>query len=524
MLMNTYSYSTNNNHKKQRTSRKIFFLFFVIVIVLAVWWVVANNKTPKTLIVDSSKPTYSDRLSPTEIQLLESKIKNDLSGPIDVTTTTIKNDDDLVVDVYVPVTAFKSAKQNISLSDFTETSFYFLRGTTDTIKDQIATTLGSRATTNTVDSLDDIDQTMIVFVPITKLTHTVKLLALDGMYYLDTLNSGAIFRTVKGSGLTAALQNVVFELPQKDTILTINQTGVTALTRVMTQKLNNVGDAHYFSKNIGSFLASTDITHVSNEVSFMKDCPYSHTAFCSDYRFIETLKSSGVDVVELTGNHNNDLGSQNNTDTINLYHSLGWGTFGGGLNMDEARKPYEIDKKSTKIAMIGYNYADAPASGAIAGTSKAGANPYNAERLKSDISAAKDKGMFVIVDVQFWECYAYPDGYIEFPECDLPIGQQESVFTSIIDAGADMVVGTQAHQPQTYELYKGKSIYYGLGNLYFDQSYWPGTERGIVLTHYFSRGTLLQTKLTPTVYHEELQTRTMSTEEQEAFLSRFSNL
>lgn len=85
-------------------------------------------------------------------------------------------------------------------------------------------------------------------------------------------------------------------------------------------------------------MSDADLTHVSNEVSFRDDCSYSNTAFCSDPRFIETLKDSGVDLVELTGNHNNDVGSQYNTNTINLYRSLGWNVFGGGLNTEDAAK------------------------------------------------------------------------------------------------------------------------------------------------------------------------------------------
>ena len=125
--------------------------------------------------------------------------------------------------------------------------------------------------------------------------------------------------------------------------------------------------------------------------------------------------------------------------------------------------------------------------------------------------------------MQYWECYAYPDGYIEFPECDIPIGEQEAVFKQIADLGADMVVGTQAHQPQTYEIYNGKPIYYGLGNLYFDQTSWPGTERGIILTHYFAKGELLQTKLSPTIYGDALQTELASETQAEYLLNRLEN-
>ena len=89
-----------------------------------------------------------------------------------------------------------------------------------------------------------------------------------------------------------------------------------------------------------------------------------------------------------------------------------------------------------------------------------------------------------------------------------------------VDMGADIILGTQAHQPQTFEIYKGKFIYYGTGNLFFDQTYWPGTERSIVFSHYFYNGKLLQTRLSPTVYDLSYQPHLMDTTDAEQFIAR----
>jgi poly-gamma-glutamate synthesis protein (capsule biosynthesis protein) len=299
-------------------------------------------------------------------------------------------------------------------------------------------------------------------------------------------------------------------------------TGVTALTRVMITKLNAVGDPLYFSELIGDFLSDADITHVSNEVSFKEGCSVNYSIFCSPPEMIEVLKASGVDLVELTGNHNNDVGSQYNIDTINLYRSLGWNVVGGGRNTEDAAKPYIADQKGSKLAFLAYNYPDSPNGNPIAGPTTAGANGFDFDRIKTDIESAKLQASNVIVSVQFWECYAYPDGYIEFPECYNPIPNQKEVFRELIDLGADMVVGSSAHQPQTYEIYNDKPIYYGLGNLYFDQTQWPGTERGLVLTNYYTSGQLLQTKISPTVFDTALQTRLMTNTEAEDLLQKLN--
>lgn len=429
-----------------------------------------------------------------------------------------------IIDVYVPVTNWNASRQTITKTELKSTAPLIWHEADQPVRVSIATSLDIASDSmSELSELSALDEQQIALIPIGKLDSSVKLLSLDDDYYLDSFQSGGIFRMLQLEGGNAdELSAVTFsDIPTKDTTLSYMQTGVTALTRVMMRKLSEVGgNPLYFSEKIGDFLSSADITHVSNEVSFKDNCQFSMTSFCSDPRFIETLKDSGVDVVELTGNHNNDQGRDLNTNTINLYRSLGWQTVGGGLNADDASTYYIADTKGSKVAQLAYNYPDSPTGGAIATKDAAGANSFDFDRIAADIKKAKTEANFVIVNVQYWECYSYPDGYVEYPQCDVPTGKQEPDFKKLVDLGADMVVGSSAHQPQYYEVYNGKPIYYGLGNLYFDQTQWPGTERGIILTHYFSGGKLLQTKLSPTRYDKALQTALMPNQEAESFLAR----
>ena len=128
----------------------------------------------------------------------------------------------------------------------------------------------------------------------------------------------------------------------------------------------------------------------------------------------------------------------------------------------------------------------------------------------------------MIVDVQYYECSAYASEY-EDPICDYADsapGDQIGFFRHLIDLGADVVVGTSAHQPQTYELYGDGVIYYGLGNLFFDQYRWPGTTRSLILVHHFYKNRLLQTEVLPTVYDADFQTQLMDDETRAWYLTR----
>lgn len=511
----------------QKTTRRKYLILVGVVIVLGAglfaYTQFFSKNTPQE---SASKLEFDNSVAPSEQERIKTAITNQsitYSGSVTASATSSLDlpEKSVLLEAYVPVTGKYSVRQSTEAESLRNTAILLPPELDQTIRDSLASTLNTKVEPLN-GSLDQIAEDSVAFIPASQLSPSVKLLAFNGKYYLDDFNHGAVFRNVSFGGLDAGrLSSINLGDANKESVLTVNQTGVTALTRKMMPKLSQVGDPTFFSKEIGPFLAGADITHVSNEVSFQNGCQYHAMLFCSPPEFIETLKHSGVDVVEITGNHNNDVGRQHNTETINLYHQLGWATVGGGLNAAESTKPYTANKKDSQIAILAYNYPDSPNGGAIASESGAGANRFDFDRIKSDIESAKSQGaQSVIVDVQFWECYAYPDGYVEYPTCDQPIPNQKEVFRKIVDLGADMVVGTSAHQPQTYEFYNGKPIYYGLGNLFFDQTQWPGTERGIILTHYYHKGKLLQTKLTPTVYDKNFQVRIMDEEEANYQLER----
>jgi hypothetical protein len=365
------------------------------------------------------------------------------------------------------------------------------------------------------------------FIEINDLDHTKKLLSLSGHYYLTEFDKGAVYRVLKFTSEKyneeiAPLIGDTFAktYPRKETTLTFAQTGVTALSRGMNAKLYQVGDASYFAENIGEYLSSFDLTHTSNESSFTDYASASN--ICSDKRFIDTLTAIGLDIVELTGNHNVDCGAVAAEETVDTYIEKGIRMVGGGKNASEAAVPLQIDEKETKITMLAFNEST---GGATYGE-RPGANQYYEEVAAEQIREAKERGDFVIVDIQYYECSAYASEY-EDPICDRAdsaAGDQVGFFRHLIDLGADVVVGTSAHQPQTYELYGNGAIYYGLGNLFFDQVWWPGTTRSLILEHYFYNGKLLQTRITPTVYDNSMQTRLLDEETTKWFLERLQSV
>lgn len=480
-----------------------FLFLFIIVAILAFFGIQYLTKTGIFKIW--GVVTYDENLRKDEIEFLDETFK-DVRLEDDVKISAVEKteatelENSILYEVYVPVADFYDSRSKITTAELEKLEL----------------------------KQSDSDETYLL--KISDLDSSVKLLAVDENYYLDTFSSGAIFRyLVFGSknpeeSLTVVKEKFEKTFPKKDEVLSFAQTGVTALTRAMYTKLKQVGNAAYFAANIKDFLSSKDLTHISNEASFTNLASGSN--ICAAWSMFDAIAAIGTDIVELTGNHNNDCGTNTNLETIAFYKEKGLKMVGGGENATEAAKPLEISEKGTNITMLAYNYS----TGGYTTGNKPGANLYSEEKAKKDIAAAKERGDFVIVDFQYFECYCYPDEGQEMPRCDKTIASteygeypnQKELFRRLIDLGADVVVGTSAHQPQTYEKYNDGEIYYGLGNLFFDQTYWPGTTRGIILTHYFLDGKLLQTRFSPTVYGKALQVELMSEEDSQWLINRLN--
>ena len=472
-----------------------FFLFKLVIFS----GVLANfGKEPgKVVFADDVPDSEAEELAP-----LFSELKLSKDVVISYTLSDTTKSSGFLTEIFVPTTDFYDTKNRISEAEF-------------------ATLLTSG------------DESVI---SIEKLGSERKLLAVGEKYFLDDFSSGAEFKYLDVDGEIAEdVQKVIDaltpkfgvkakELPNKTNTLSFVQTGVTALARRMNEKLNEVGDATYFSAGLRDYFKQFDLVHTSNESSFSELATSEN--ICSDPRFLDTFLDLSLDIVELTGNHNVDCGATAAITTVQKLRENGILYFGGGENLEDARKPLRLTPETTQVdgvnvTLLGYNEST---GGATSGETP-GANPFDENDAREKIGEAKAAGDLVIVDIQYYECseYASVAEDITCDYADSSAGDQTGRFRGLIEMGADVVVGTSAHQTQTYERYRDGEIYYGLGNLLFDQSWWPGTTRSLGLIHYFWNGKLVQTRRFGTVYDDALQTRLMNEEEEINFIGRLNN-
>jgi poly-gamma-glutamate synthesis protein (capsule biosynthesis protein) len=86
-----------------------------------------------------------------------------------------------------------------------------------------------------------------------------------------------------------------------------------------------------------------------------------------------------------------------------------------------------------------------------------------------------------------------------------PFQNQQRLARQIIDAGADMIIGNHAHYAAAVEVYKGKPIWYALGNFVFDQTWSEPTMEGISLELTFQGAELQQIRMRPHIILDKAQ-------------------
>ncbi len=292
-------------------------------------------------------------------------------------------------------------------------------------------------------------------------------------------------------------------------------TGVTALARGKTigRRMDELG-VLYPAEKIVEVLRDADITHISNEICFVEGCSSENKfpLLCSSPEYIELLRYVDTDVIELTGNHMNDYGPQWMLYTLEMYDKEGWPYFGGGRNLEEAYLPAIFEVNGNKIAFLGVNAYGLANPNEWAREDSPGAarlNIWNEEDKEKDfkkvegiIKELKSEGYIVIFTFQYQETESYN-----------PTESQIRDFERIIDAGADIVSGSQSHWPMGVEIRGNGFINYGLGNLFYNMRNILGLKQGIIAKHIFYEGRHINTIMITTMLENLSQPRLTTAEE-----------
>jgi poly-gamma-glutamate synthesis protein (capsule biosynthesis protein) len=207
--------------------------------------------------------------------------------------------------------------------------------------------------------------------------------------------------------------------------------------------------------------------------------------FTFDQDMLVGLKNAGIDIVSLANNHIGNAGRDGVRQTVAALDKVGIAHMGAGGNDVAAHTPVMRTIAGVKVAVFGY---DAVAASYAAGPGLAG-TAYLDTSMASDVAAARKAGAQVVIVYPHWGT-EYTVG---------PNNAQVRWAHRMIDAGVDVVIGNHPHWAQAMEVYKGKPIWYGLGNFVFDQTWSEQTEEGLILELTFNGTTLVQAWMHPII-------------------------
>ena len=201
--------------------------------------------------------------------------------------------------------------------------------------------------------------------------------------------------------------------------------------------------------------------------------------------FAWEIADIGINLVSMANNHSMDFGPEGLAESLKILDHTGIKHAGGGMTLADSHAPAvkKVQNQKSKFALLSYmrfwypkktSNANGPSLATIDPgeilvrngdkvESAEGPLKEDIDTMQDDVVLAKRHNEFVMVtlhvhDLSHDRSYGYPD--VTPPNDTIE-------YRSAIDAGADVVLGHGPHVLRGIEIYKGKPIFYSLGNFIY---------------------------------------------------------
>ena len=169
----------------------------------------------------------------------------------------------------------------------------------------------------------------------------------------------------------------------------------------------------------------------------------------------KALKDLGFNVFLLANNHIMDYGKAGCEATIESFKNAI--TVGAG-DAHEAYLMKILEKDGMKIGLLAFVQHEFGVVETPSDSQLYGAAWINTPSISDIIRVGKTQVDYLLV---------FPHAGVE--HTDAPLPEWRRLYKKLIDWGADAVISSHPHCPQGWEKYNNKTIYYSLGNFYFDE-------------------------------------------------------
>ena len=211
------------------------------------------------------------------------------------------------------------------------------------------------------------------------------------------------------------------------------------------------------SDELKNLIQSCDLKVVNFEVPLKPDVqlpPQKKERFFQNDDAPDFLRGLGFNLFSQANNHAFDWGDEGFKKTK---AALGDAAFGAGT-YEEANRVKMVEVQGVKIGFLAMSFAAyTGVFNDVTNHEGLGCAYINDLRVNHDIMEAKKQVDYLFI---------LPHDGIEY--IDVPMPETIARYRDFIDYGADGVIGTHPHCPQGWEEYKGKPIFYSLGNFLFN--------------------------------------------------------
>jgi len=321
----------------------------------------------------------------------------------------------------------------------------------------------------------------------------------DAKYKILSINGYNYFQDQESAIIIKILSNNVpiFDL-NKVTDMAVG--GTVVLARGIGSTLDKTNDIYRPWRGAKDFFYNADLAIVNFKSPLVAawEKPISKWILKGKEKYVGGLLFAGIDLVSLSGNHMGDAGKDGLLETINILKKSGIVSVGAGMNKEQAYNYHIWEVKGVKYAFLAVNSVGGSISKAQDGEASlenVGVSWIDEDALEA-VKKAKENADVVVVIANWGKEYkAKPT------QTEIYWGR------AMVNAGADIILGDQAHWVQNYEFYNNSYIAYGLGNYIFDQYWSEKTKEGILQKLLFYDGRLVNIVTIPVklVWHGEVK-------------------
>ena len=187
---------------------------------------------------------------------------------------------------------------------------------------------------------------------------------------------------------------------------------------------------------------------------------------------IQGYLEGGFDALAFASNHCMDYGVEPFVETMELLERNGIAYSGAGRNIQEARTPAVIERGGVRYGFLSY-VLELPL-GWGAGPSKPGVAPIRQDPLYGPPYVNEEDLEAMIADVERTRprvdflLASFHWGASQSRTLTL---SQQAAAQAAVEAGVDVVVGHHPHIVQGVEVYRGRPVFYALGNFVLDHDH-----------------------------------------------------